>query len=58
MSGPGSIPAASAIAAASACSGGSLQLEKTSTSGRSGSRRKARATLARSSDDFPTPLGP
>jgi len=52
------MPAASAIALASADSGGSLQLEKTRTSGCSGSRRKARATLARSSDDFPTPLGP
>ena len=43
---------------ASARSGGSLQLEKTTTSGSSGSRRSARATLARRSDDFPTPLGP
>ena len=39
-------------------SGGSLQREKTTTSGASGSRRSARATLARRSDDFPTPLGP
>ena len=44
-------PAASAIAFASACSGDPLQLEKTKHERPLGSRRKARATLARSSDD-------
>ena len=38
--------------------GSSLQLEKTTTSGSSGSARSERATAARRSDDFPTPLGP
>ena len=38
--------------------GSSLQREKTTTSGSSGSSRSERATAARRSDDLPTPLGP
>ena len=34
------------------------QLEKTTTTGASGSSRSARATAAKRSDDLPTPLGP
>ena len=51
-------PTTSATASASAAFGSSLQLEKTTTSGSSGSARSERATAACRRDDLPTPLGP
>ncbi len=51
-------PLASATAWLSAAEGSSLQREKTTTSGSSGSSRSDRATAAPKSDDLPTPLGP
>ena len=47
-----------ATASASGAAGSSLQREKTTTRGSSGSSLSDRATAARRSDDLPTPLGP